>query len=139
MHPLILKGHTRPLTQVKYNREGDLLFSVSKDNVPTVWFSENGERLGTYEGHRGTVWSLDVTRDSKYLVTAGADMTVKIWSVELGTLLHNFNHSGTVKLFCCCRCCSGIDCSGWPPKAASTATPPEAAPGARIESAHANE
>lgn len=63
--PLLLKGHTRPLTFVKYNKEGDLLFTVSKDNVPTVWRVATGTRLGTYEakddkGHQGTVWHLDV-------------------------------------------------------------------------------
>jgi len=97
MHPLILKGHTRPLTCVKYNREGDLLFSCSKDNQPTVWYSDNGERLGTFEGHRGTVWSLDVTSDSKFLVTGGADMSVKVWNVQTGEKLHDFPHTGPVK------------------------------------------
>ena len=37
MKVLILKGHTRPLTQIKYNADGDLLFSCAKDDVPTVW------------------------------------------------------------------------------------------------------
>lgn len=97
MYPLILKGHTRPLTCVKYNREGDLLFSCSKDNVPTVWYSDNGERLGTYDGHRGTVWWLDVTRESKFLVTGGADMTVKVWRVETGEKMYDFTHNGSVK------------------------------------------
>ena len=53
-------GHERSLTQIKFNREGDLLFSCSKDHVINVWFAHNGERLGTYDGHNGTVWSLDV-------------------------------------------------------------------------------
>lgn len=30
MRPYLLKGHERPLTQVKYNREGDLLVSCAK-------------------------------------------------------------------------------------------------------------
>lgn len=49
MRPLMLKGHERSLTKVKYNREGDLLFSAAKDKSPCVWFSDNGERLGTYD------------------------------------------------------------------------------------------
>lgn len=36
--PILLHGHERSLTQIKYNRHGDLLFSVAKDSVPTgVW------------------------------------------------------------------------------------------------------
>lgn len=53
-------GHERSLTQIKFNAEGDLLFSCSKDHVINVWFSHNGERLGTYDGNNGTVWTLDV-------------------------------------------------------------------------------
>lgn len=60
--PLVLHGHERAITQIKYNRDGDLLFSVAKDNKPTVWFSANGERLGTYNGHGGAVWCVDVNR-----------------------------------------------------------------------------
>ncbi|RUO97442.1 hypothetical protein BC936DRAFT_140801 [Jimgerdemannia flammicorona] len=60
--PILLQGHTRSLTQIKYNREGDLLFTVSKDKVVNVWFSHNGERLGTYIGHQGSVWTCDVNR-----------------------------------------------------------------------------
>lgn len=53
-------GHERSLTQIKYNAEGDLLFSCSKDHIINVWFTYNGERLGTYDGHNGTVWTVDV-------------------------------------------------------------------------------
>lgn len=60
MRPILLQGHTRSLTQIKYNREGDLLFSVSKDKIVNVWYSHNGERLGTYNGHVGSVWTVDV-------------------------------------------------------------------------------
>ena len=47
MRPLLLQGHERPLTQIKYNRDGDLLFSCSKDKTICVWYADNGERLGT--------------------------------------------------------------------------------------------
>jgi WD40 repeat protein len=71
--PFLLQGHERPITVVKYNYDGDLLFSASKDQVPSVWRSENGERLGTFNGHKGTIWDLDCDRFSKQLVTASAD------------------------------------------------------------------
>lgn len=56
-----MKGHERPLTFLKYNRDGDLLFSCAKDHTPNVWFADNGERLGTYKGHNGAVWCCDVS------------------------------------------------------------------------------
>lgn len=61
MRPILMKGHERPLTFLKYNRDGDLLFSCAKDHNPTVWFADNGERLGTYRGHNGAVWCCDVS------------------------------------------------------------------------------
>ena len=51
MKPISLHGHERSITQIVYNREGDLLFSSAKDQNPNVWYSINGERLGTYDGH----------------------------------------------------------------------------------------
>lgn len=61
MRPILLKGHERPLTFIKYNREGDLVFTCAKDHHPTLWYSDDGERVGTYIGHNGAVWTCDIT------------------------------------------------------------------------------
>ena len=97
MYPYILTGHSRPLTMVKFNEDGDLIFSCAKDKVPTLWYASNGQRVGTYDGHKGTVWALDVSYNSKILITAGADMTVKIWEVESGKMLCDIPCSGPVR------------------------------------------
>lgn len=91
MRPILMKGHERPLTFLKYNREGDLLFSCAKDHTPTVWFADNGERLGTYRGHNGAVWSCDVSRDSLLLITGSADQSAKLWDVQTGHQLFTFS------------------------------------------------
>jgi len=52
MRPILLKGHERALTRVKYNADGDLLFSAAKDPKPTVWYADTGVRLGTFNGHQ---------------------------------------------------------------------------------------
>lgn len=97
MRPLLLKGHTRSITYVRFNKEGDLLFTASKDNSPTVWRAATGDRLGTYDGHSGAVYSLDVTRDSKLLLTASADQSARLWDVQTGRELFTFTHRGAVK------------------------------------------
>ncbi|KAK5311765.1 translation initiation factor eIF3 subunit [Exophiala xenobiotica] len=48
----------RSLKQIKYNKDGDLLFSVAKDKVICAWFTSNGERLGKYTGHQGAIWTI---------------------------------------------------------------------------------
>eukprot|EP00897_Mesotaenium_endlicherianum_P007870 jgi/Mesen1/7110/ME000369S06429 len=91
MRPILLKGHERPLTFLKFNKDGDLLFSCAKDHMPTAWYADNGERLGTYRGHNGAVWCCDVSRDTSRLITGSADQTAKLWETETGTLLYTFN------------------------------------------------
>ncbi|CAL1284212.1 unnamed protein product [Larinioides sclopetarius] len=87
MRPLMLHGHERAITQIKYNREGDLLFSCSKDPTPNVWFSINGERLGTFDGHNGAVWCIDVNWDSTKVATGAADAKAGLWDLETGKCL----------------------------------------------------
>jgi len=94
---LCLKGHERSITKIKYNREGDLLFSASKDKSPCVWFAENGERLGTYEGHNGVVWCLDVAWDSSKLITGSGDNYCILWDTEVGRPLHNIQSPTSVR------------------------------------------
>ncbi|KAJ7170483.1 WD40-repeat-containing domain protein [Mycena crocata] len=98
MRPILLQGHERSLTQIKFNAEGDLLFSCSKDHVINVWYSHNGERLGTYDGNNGTVWTVDIDcSESKFLVSGAADNTLRLWSVATGKCLFTWEFPTAVK------------------------------------------
>ncbi|KAJ8273085.1 hypothetical protein GJAV_G00097230 [Gymnothorax javanicus] len=105
MKPILLQGHERSITQIKYNREGDLLFSAAKDTVVNVWYSVNGERLGTYNGHTGAVWCVDVDWDTKNVLTGSADNSCRLWDCETGKQLALLETSSAV------RTC-GFDFSG---------------------------
>ena len=59
MKPLVLFGHTRPVSQVYFNKHGDLLFTSGRDANMNVWDAETGELLGTYDGHKGAVLAFD--------------------------------------------------------------------------------
>lgn len=97
MRPILLTGHERPITQVKYNREGDLVFSSAKDHHICAWYSNNGERIGTYEGHKGTVWSVDIDLTTTYLISASADFSAKLWKAETGECIYTWNFEAPVK------------------------------------------
>ena len=85
--PISLHGHERAITKICYNRDGDLLFSSAKDQSPNVWFSLNGERLGTFDGHQGAVWAIDPRWDTTKVVTGAADNTCRLWDCETGRQL----------------------------------------------------
>lgn len=97
MRPLLLKGHERSITSLKYNREGDLLFTTSKSPTFAVWYTDNGERLGTYEGHTGAVWMVDVDRNSEKVISGAADNYVKSWDAEYGRNVSSWLHSAPVR------------------------------------------
>ncbi|KAI9831694.1 MAG: translation initiation factor eIF3 subunit [Sarea resinae] len=97
MRPILLQGHERSLTQIKYTQDGDILFSTAKDHVVCAWYSANGERLGTYHGHQGALWTVDVDKSTTLLATGGADNTVKIWDVKTGKCLKTWEFPTAVK------------------------------------------
>jgi len=73
------------------------LFSCSKDHIINVWFSHNGERLGTYDGNNGTVWTVDVDSESRFMVSGAADNTLRLWSVATGKCLYTWEFPTAVK------------------------------------------
>ncbi|KAI9787065.1 MAG: translation initiation factor eIF3 subunit [Peltula sp. TS41687] len=97
MRPILLQGHERALTQIKYNKDGDILFSVSKDHVICAWFSVNGERLGTYHGHQGALWTIDIDPSTTLLASGGADNTVRVWDIKNGKCLKTWDFPTAVK------------------------------------------
>ncbi|CAG7846299.1 Eukaryotic translation initiation factor 3 subunit I {ECO:0000255/HAMAP-Rule:MF_03008} Short=eIF3i {ECO:0000255/HAMAP-Rule:MF_03008}; AltName: Full=Eukaryotic translation initiation factor 3 39 kDa subunit homolog {ECO:0000255/HAMAP-Rule:MF_03008}; Short=eIF-3 39 kDa subunit homolog {ECO:0000255/HAMAP-Rule:MF_03008} [Serendipita indica DSM 11827] len=97
MRPILLQGHERSLTQIKYNVDGDLIFSCSKDHRINVWYSHNGERLGTYDGHNGTIWTVDVDSESRFLVSGSADNMMKLWEVKTGKCLFTWEFPTAIK------------------------------------------
>ncbi|KAI7475365.1 Eukaryotic translation initiation factor 3 subunit, partial [Hortaea werneckii] len=97
MRPILLSGHERALTQVKFSKEGDLIFSVAKDHVPCAWYSANGERFGAYKGHIGALWTVDVDPTTTFLATGGADNTLRLWEVKTGRELKQWEYLTSIR------------------------------------------
>lgn len=85
------------MTQVKYTRDGDIIFSVSKDQVICAWFSANGERLGTYHGHQGAIWTVDVDPTTTMIASGAADNTLRLWDIRTGKCLKTWDFPTAVK------------------------------------------
>jgi WD40 repeat protein len=86
MKLIAIASHTTPVNVVKINEDGDLCFSASNDKEDTtvcLFYSHSGERIGSFKC-RAAVKSIDVSRNSKYLVTMSSIGDIEIWLVNGG-------------------------------------------------------
>jgi translation initiation factor 3 subunit I len=97
MKPIILQGHSRPIRDIKFNREGDLLFTGSNDRYVTLWGAETGERIGTYY-HSAAVISMGLTLDSRMLISGDATGGLYFWEVNSGNLLRKIEKESTMSV-----------------------------------------
>jgi len=97
MRPIALKGHDRPITAVKFNADGDVVLTASKGTLICLWRTDNGERIGTYNGHTGAVWSVDIDRKSKYMLSGSGDFSARLWDARTGTQLCQWSHKTAVR------------------------------------------
>lgn len=92
-----LRRHPRLTSLYRFNKDGDLIFSVAKDQQICAWFSHNGERLGTYHGHVGAIWTVDVNPTSTMIASGSADNTIRLWEVKTGRLIKTWEFPTAVK------------------------------------------
>lgn len=104
MRPLALHGHSRALTRVRFNKEGDLIFSAAKDSCPVVWHASTGQRIGNYDSTIGVIWDLDVDYATTQ-VAAGGSESLFIWDAETGEALHRIETQNSTR--CCAFSYSG--------------------------------
>jgi translation initiation factor 3 subunit I len=83
MRPIVISCHTRPVSVVRFNRDGDLFFTGSLDGMVCVYWTEPVERLGTYTSE-GAVKSFSVTEDSKIIIVGSAINGIFVFEVETG-------------------------------------------------------
>lgn len=74
-----------------------MLFTASKDTNPNVWYSLNGERLGTFNGHQGAVWCIDVDWMTTRFMSGAGDDVLKIWDCQTGSQIASINNNTAVR------------------------------------------
>lgn len=104
MRPLALHGHSRALTRIRYNKEGDLVFSAAKDSCPVVWYSSTGQRIGNYDAGIGVIWDLDVDFSTTNVVAGGSERLF-MWDAESGKVVHRIETQNSTR--CCAFSYSG--------------------------------
>lgn len=68
---------------VKWRPNSQVLFSCGYDDAIKVWQNDEDDWIcaQTLVSHASTVWSLDFSQDSRYMISVSADQTAKIWDV----------------------------------------------------------
>ena len=62
-----------------------------------AWYTSNGERLGTYTGHQGALWTVDVSPNTVLVATGAADNTIKLWNTMTGECVKTWEFPTAVK------------------------------------------
>ena len=78
-----ISSHTSPVTLIKLNHDGDLLFSASNDKNVAMYYSISGEKIGTFRC-MAAVKGIDISQDSKYLISCTAIGHYELWNIEGG-------------------------------------------------------
>ena len=53
--------------------------------------------MGTYDGHGGAVWCLDVDWQTKYFLSGAADNTIRLWDVSNGVMLERIDTKSAIR------------------------------------------
>lgn len=101
--PLTCSGHTRPVVFLAFSEYNPndaanyYCISACKDGKPMLRQGDTGDWIGTFEGHKGAVWGVDLNRDASKAATGAADFTAKIWNAVSGEEELNLTHRHIVK------------------------------------------
>ncbi|EWC44934.1 hypothetical protein DRE_00993 [Drechslerella stenobrocha 248] len=88
--------HTRTLKlnddilSLRFTPSGQLLAVALLDNTVKVFFTDSLKLLHNLYGHKLPVLAMDISSDSKLIVTSSADKNVRLWGLDFGDCHKSF-------------------------------------------------
>lgn len=87
-----LDQHTEPITMIDYNKTASFYVSGCKNGDIKVWDGTSNRCVNTFRrAHDGAVSSLKVSRNGKYILSAGKDCHVKLWEMSMCSCLMTYD------------------------------------------------
>lgn len=78
---LILRGHKRGVSGVKFSPDGKRIASCSADATIKIWDAESGRLEHTLEGHMAGISCIAWSPDSTILASGSDDKVIRLWDV----------------------------------------------------------
>jgi eukaryotic-like serine/threonine-protein kinase len=95
-HQRLLQGHQDWIQSLRFgpaeSKSATLLASISADCVVRIWDTSEGVEQFAWRGHRQSIRAMDWSKDGNQLVTAGADQSVKGWSLQSPSIDSHWKH-----------------------------------------------
>lgn len=89
---MTIEDHKNFVNAVKYSPDGSKFVSGGSDGRSFVYDGKTGEKmleLGS-PAHKGGIYGVDISGDSKEALTVSGDKTAKIWNLESGDVVCEF-------------------------------------------------